>query len=201
MDKKEIYKTLTNKLKNKLKISVLKKNIDDLVEEYIEKTNLLKTNTLSDLPTKDEIYEFFIKDSPELVDNGYGIKEESIEIKIDEICLDDKIAYETFKFGYKEKMTLAKTKNGKYIKSLLNLYNRYLFLKNNEAKDKYRIRLCNIALVGSLRFEKIATKPYLCDTLISNIIYNFFKNLELLKQKKYNNEVYLFDITKRVTNA
>lgn len=183
-DRDDIKKKLLKRYAKKIKKSVLEKNIEGLIDEYIEHQEFVRKNGASteDIPTKEQI-KWWFQDEPQgiEVEISPGVVEEAYEVQIDNICLKDKLAYEVFTTFYKYIWQQGKPVPT-VIKQLIRLTKLAETTKNKKNKEAIRTRLANIALVGVIRFYHKERKPYLCPSQISRAI-TFFRNALLIIDK------------------
>lgn len=198
-DREEIKKRLLKRYSKKIKKTVLDKNIEGLIDEYIEQQEFVRKNgkSIEDIPTKEQI-KWWFQDEPQgiEVEVSPGIVEEAYEVQIDNICLKDKLAYEVFTTFYKYVWKQGE-EIPSVIKQLIRLTKLAETTKNKKNKEAIRTRLANIALVGVIRFYHKERKPYLCPSQISRAI-TFFRNALLVIDKiesgKYKEKVVKGDL-------
>lgn len=178
--RKEIKTRLLKNIKDLLRPDVLHKNLDDLVDSYIEKSELSKKYTIEDLPTRDEI-KWWFQELPDVnaVELENGEYETLFELFVDKICLKDKLANIIYKGNYDWYWEDGK-EIPKYISDLLEIYKEYKRCRKRDKKNKLKTRLYNIATVGVVRFYKLERRPYLCPTEIEKCGIYVLKCLEML---------------------
>jgi hypothetical protein len=179
------------------------KQIDGLVDEYMENKKFVEDNnlTVKDLPTKEDIREYF-QDPPEndKIEVEDGIFERCFEVDVDTICLEDKLALEVFKWVYRWKWTQGSTIPPE-IHELIKINNIISKSNNKDNRDRAKARLANICIVGIIRFYGLERTPYLCPTQIIKSLDFLRQSLGFLssvikgkyKQKVVNGELYIFD--------
>ncbi len=185
----EIRSIILKRIGNRVKKNVLDKNIEGLIDEYIEKHEFILKNGISvkDNPTKEQIKWWFQDrfDESKMESNSSNY-EEPLEIQVDEICLTDPVALIVFKYLYKFKYKQGDEVPNE-IKALIKLIKLSELTKNAKSKTTIKRRLNNIAIVGVIRFYRLERKPYLYPSQINKAI-NYFKNVLLLIDKVSNNE-------------
>jgi len=195
-DKEKIRRLLLTRLKQHINKKDLEKKIDGFVEEYIEKCRLIEKYSINNLPSKKDI-KWWFQDKPEFehVELKDGTKETTFEVDIDSICLNDSIATDIFKIYYDwcwdESCKLPYT-----IKELIKIYRKFKNSKTENTRNEYKERLSNIALVGTIRLNRIERKPYLCPSEIIKCCNSLLTNLELICNKSktiQNKKIYIFD--------
>lgn len=199
-DRDEIRSIIIKRYANKLKKTVLDKNIEGLVDEFIEKREFVRKNgkSIDDFPTKTDIKWWFQdKVSDHNIETTPGEFEDALEINVDEICLDDPIATQVFKSLYRYTWKSG-DEIDPVIKNLIKLTKIADASKSGAAKKKLRYRLNNIAIVGVIRFYHLERKPYLCVSQINTAI-NFFRNALLIIDKidggEYKDETILGEVS------
>ena len=198
-DRIKIRRLLLSRLKQFISKKILEEKIDDFVDEYIEKCNFIKNNNINMLPSKREMKWWFQeKPDTDKVKLEDGTIETNFEVDIDTICLHDKLATEVFK-NYYNWYWEDGCKIPYVIKDILKLFKKYKNCQKNHLKREYKEKISNIALVGTIRLNKIERKPYLCPSEIIKCCNSLIMNLELLDNiinKKNNFEkskLYIFD--------
>lgn len=211
LSKEEVRKYLMDYYKNKVDATILLKNIDDLVDEYIDNKRFIERNGNStrDLPTKEDMKYWFQdrpKDTEVQVDDG--TYEKLFEINIDTICLENKVANEVFlglyNFNFSQDTIIPKT-----ILGLIKLNKIAEYSPNKKTKQHAKNILSNIAIVGSIRFYHLERSPYLTESQITKIINSFRKNLfivdelnnEEYKDKIIDGVIYMFDYLNKKSNT
>jgi hypothetical protein len=201
-DRNKIKSQLLEKYSKKVKKEVLEKNIESLVDEYIEIQQYILENgkNCNDLPTREDI-KWWFQDKPELeeIEVSPGNYEKLLEVQIDAICLKDKIASFVFKHLYNYKWKQG-TELNHFLDQLIKL--NILAQESNSRliKNKAKTRLANICLVGTVRFNDILRKPYLTQKQIDDSILYFRKVLSIIdkvsngefKDNIVTGEMYLF---------
>jgi len=183
-DREQIALLIKKKYQDKVKREVLEKNLEGLVDEWIEIHEYIDENgySIKDLPTKDEM-KWWFQDLPEADTVIYadGTSEPLFEIDVDKICTSDELAMHVFKSEYDwtwdPKVEVPKT-----IKMILKYNKVYLNTKNEISRRKLETRLINLFLVGIVRFNHIERKPYLPKSSINKGFKKFSAFLNLLEK-------------------
>lgn len=202
IDRDKIRKKFIDRLKSMGRKPSVRK-VDDLVEEYMDNQKFVEDNRLSvkTLPTKEEIHYWF-QDPPDsdLIEVEPDVFETAFEVDVDEICLEDKLATEVFKWLYNWSW-----KQGEEIPNavleLIKINNIISKSRNKKNKEVAKARLANICIVGVIRFYHMERKPYLCPTQIVKSIEFLRQSLNFLSgvtkgkysKKIVNGELYIFD--------
>jgi hypothetical protein len=195
---------LTKQLKSKLKPSVFEKNIEGLIDEYLEVQQFVINNgaDVNELPRKNDIKWWFQDpiDRKE-VENSRNSGDDICEIRIDDIYLNDKLLakpiykkYYNWKWEQDVEVPLP-------IKELISLSRSLNSVKDINKQKIIEVRLINIALLGVIRLYKMERKPYLKSSEIEKIIRHFKMVLDVIYKiengfygnNKINGSVYLFD--------
>lgn len=192
MDKNKIKDVIRNDIINNLECIV------DSIIDYMELTGE------SNLPSHKDIAEvikliregedeederkrldYFLgkNEPPAPVIRSDGSVEPYTEIDVDGICDKIKIANEVFRFLYKFKIHKKDSFDTlpSEIKEIMGAYElSLLYEKNNNIvkRDASRKWLMGIALVGIIRYKKLANSPYMLDDEIKRNMKNFFKGIE-----------------------
>jgi hypothetical protein len=182
IDRNKIALDIRRKFQDKIKKTVLDKNIQGLVDEYIEIQEYISENghDVSDLPSKSDIKLWFqdLPESQEFI-HADGTTEPMFELDIDRICLTDDLALDVFKkfydWGWIKGEDFPKT-----IKLLVKYCKVYLHTKNNLNKKKIETRLINIFLVGIIRYNHLERAPYLPKSYINSGFQTFIAHLIIL---------------------
>jgi len=202
LDRDKIRKNFINRLKTMGRRPSCKK-VDDLVDEYLENQKFIEDNNLSveNLPTKEDI-KYWFQDPPEtdLIEIEPDLFETVFEVDVDDICIDDKLATEVFKWLYKWKWYQGK-ELPKEIFELIKINNIISKSRNKKNKEKAKARLANICIVGVIRFYHLERNPYLCPTQIVKSVEFLRQSLSFLSKvekgkydkKIVNGNLYMFD--------
>lgn len=192
-----------NKIKDVIRNDIIKnlECIVDSVIDYMELTGdsklpspkdiaevikLIRENEEDEEESKKSL-EYFLgkQDPPPPVIKIDGSVEPYTEIDVDGICDKIKVANEVFRYLYRFKLHKKDSFDTlpNEIKEILGVYELSLMYEKNSNKikrDASRKWLMGIALVGIIRYKKLANSPYMLDEDIKKNIKNFFKGIENL---------------------
>lgn len=204
-DRDKLKEKFIKKYKNKLKPEILEKNIDGLVDEYIENINFIKSNnlTVDSLPSTKEIRGWFEESIEEYISNNINSMEdeEILQVDIDAIYKKDKLARVIFKEFYSYKWNPNEELH-EILKLFIKLYKISNYNENPNNKKMILSRLGNIAILGVVRFYHKERTPFFKKAEIDLVCKNFLKLLDLIykvhnkKIKDINLEesIYIFDL-------
>lgn len=212
MDRPSIKAYLLKLYKKKVKPDVLEKNIEGLVDEYIDTQKFIIENgvDVDSLPNKTQMKYWFQEAlSDEVLKAMDTTKENIYEIKIDDIYIrinpdntskKDKIAEAIYKrlYNYEWKYNAVLPEE---LKDILKIYKLFLNTKNPQHRKLIENKLINYAFLGTIRFYHIEAMPYLRAKEIETIGRSFRTLLDVIYKSEsgfyedceIKGSVYMFD--------
>lgn len=193
---------LLKHFKDKVKPDILDKNIDGLVDEYLEVQEFISKNGADTrtLPSKNDM-KWWFQDPINKEELKSTPGDTICEVKLDEIYLNEPhLAKPIFKTLYCWKwehgVALPDT-----IKELILLERSLQSTTDNQKRKMVEIKLLNLALLGAIRFYSLERKPYLKMTEIQKINDHFKMVLGVIYKidkgfygdNKIKGSIYLFD--------
>lgn len=203
MDTREQAKLyLLKHFKDKVKPDILEKNIEGLVDEYLEVQEFISKNgaDVRTLPSKIDMKWWF--QDPINKDELKSIPGDMVcEVKIDEIYLNEPhlakpIFKDLFKWKWEYGVQLPDT-----VKELILLEQSIQNTKDAQKRKLAEIKLLNLALLGAIRFYNLERKPYMKMSEIQKINDHFKMVLGVIYKidngfygkNKIKGSIYLFD--------